>query len=139
VQLVHGASLSHFSFLRLHSRQLVISLFLLRIRGGAAGLEASCGVVLSRNTLKFGGDAFGDSLSPPVGDLSDGPGWYIQESDMVGIQLAECCWLYGRFACRADPSVVIGMFVHGSHDTEGRSCVSFSDTCMYDDRVEVYG
>lgn len=86
MQLVHGACLSHLSFRRLHSRQLVISLFLRRIRGGAAGFDASCGVVLSRNTLRFGGDAFGDSLSPPVGDLSDGPGWYIQESDMVDIQ-----------------------------------------------------
>jgi hypothetical protein len=57
---------------------------------------------------------------------------------MVGIQLAECCWLYGRFACRADPSVVIGMFVHGSHDTEGRGCGGLSDTCKYVDKVGVH-
>ena len=70
---------------------------------------------MSRKTLKFGGDAFGDSLSGPLG-LSDGACWYIQESDMVDIQLAKSCWLYGRFACRADPSGLIGMFVHEIYD-----------------------
>lgn len=102
MQLVHGACLSHFNFLRLHSRQLVISLFLRRIRGGAAGFEASCGAVLSRKTLRFGGDAFGDSLSgpPPVDLPSAADGWYIHESDMVGMQFGdELLGLYGRFAC----------------------------------------
>jgi hypothetical protein len=82
-------------------------------------------VVLSRKTLKFGGDAFGDSLSGPL-SLSDGAGWYIQESDMVNIQLAKSCWLYGRFAYRANPSGVIGMFVHDGQD----SCVRLSGTCI---------
>jgi hypothetical protein len=48
-------------------------------------------VVLSRKTLKFGGDAFGDSLSGPLG-LPGGAGWYIQESDMVEIQLVKSSW-----------------------------------------------
>ena len=79
--------MSHLSFLRLHSKQLVINLFLRRMRGGAAGFEASCGVVLSRKTLRLGGDAFGDSLlGPPPVDLLGAPdGWYIHESDMVGL------------------------------------------------------
>jgi hypothetical protein len=51
-------------------------------------LEASCGVVLSRKTLKFGGDAFGDSLSGPL-VLSGGADWYIQESDMVEMAVGE--------------------------------------------------
>jgi hypothetical protein len=53
-------------------------------------------VVLSRKTLKFGGDAFGDSLSGPLG-LPGGAGWYIQESDMVEIQVVKSSWALRPF------------------------------------------
>ena len=53
-------------------------------------------MVLSRKTLKFGGDAFGDSLSGPIG-LPGGAGWYIQESDMVEIQLVKSSWALRPF------------------------------------------
>lgn len=53
-------------------------------------------MVLSRKTLKFGGDAFGDSLSGPLG-LPGGVGWYIQESDMVDKQLAKSSWALRPF------------------------------------------
>lgn len=62
----------------------MISLFLRLILGGAVDLDASCGAVLSRKTLKLGGDALEDSLSGPFGDCSDGAGWYIQGSAILG-------------------------------------------------------
>ena len=52
--------------------------------------------MLSRKTLKFGGDAFGDSLSGPL-VLSGGADWYIQESDMVEMQLVKSSWALRPF------------------------------------------
>jgi hypothetical protein len=45
---------------------------------------------------------------------------------MVDIQLAKSFWRYGRFACTAYPSGVMGMFVHDGHN----SCVRLSSTCI---------
>lgn len=84
MQFEHGACLSHFSFLRRHSRQELITLFRRRILGGPAGLLVFGGEVLSRNTLRLGVSdrAAGDAFSGDV-DWAGPEDWFVHESGIT--------------------------------------------------------